>query len=277
MKEQPTQKLCECGCEQPTQRATRSDSRRGQIKGEPMRFLPGHNSLVKMSEVPARAMTGAEITKEDIAEMRSWGAATAAHRMDSRTREIEGYTKRSFIEMGMILNEMSDRKLFEHLGFSSFDRWLSDAAPVSRSGGYSAMKALREITEVPIEELQQMPRCNVVTLQKLSSGVRRDPEIIEAAKTKSEDDFLSKIEELHPDQHLEGGKKLHIKPSKSARKTIDEAFAAACWSYEVEGREAALEAICAYFMQGRCEREGYSRLSNQVAYETAQLQGKVPA
>lgn len=36
-------KLCECGCGQPTNIAPKNSKRRGQIKGQPMRFLPGHH------------------------------------------------------------------------------------------------------------------------------------------------------------------------------------------------------------------------------------------
>jgi hypothetical protein len=36
--------LCECGCGQPTPIAKRTRSLRGQVKGEPLRFINGHNS-----------------------------------------------------------------------------------------------------------------------------------------------------------------------------------------------------------------------------------------
>lgn len=35
---------CHCGCGQPTPLATRNEYRRGHIKGQPVAFLPGHNS-----------------------------------------------------------------------------------------------------------------------------------------------------------------------------------------------------------------------------------------
>lgn len=36
-------KLCECGCGKPTNLATKTDSKRGYVKGEPFRFLPQHH------------------------------------------------------------------------------------------------------------------------------------------------------------------------------------------------------------------------------------------
>ena len=47
-------KLCECGCGRPTPIATRNRYQRGQVKGEPLRFISGHNS------VPIPPMRGAE-------------------------------------------------------------------------------------------------------------------------------------------------------------------------------------------------------------------------
>lgn len=37
-------KLCECGCGQPTNRYTKNNYKRGQIKGEYARYLPSHYS-----------------------------------------------------------------------------------------------------------------------------------------------------------------------------------------------------------------------------------------
>jgi len=39
-------KLCECGCGNPTTIAKKTDQRRGDVKGQPMRFIRGHNSRV---------------------------------------------------------------------------------------------------------------------------------------------------------------------------------------------------------------------------------------
>lgn len=46
--------LCECGCGLPTPIATRTRSNRGQKKGEPLRFINGHNSRLFDSEEQAR-------------------------------------------------------------------------------------------------------------------------------------------------------------------------------------------------------------------------------
>ena len=37
-------KLCECGCGEPTPLAKRTSSRYGHVRGEPLRFINGHNA-----------------------------------------------------------------------------------------------------------------------------------------------------------------------------------------------------------------------------------------
>jgi hypothetical protein len=51
-------KLCECGCERPTPIATRNRYGRGQIKGQPLRFISGHNN-----RVPPPARQGEESSR----------------------------------------------------------------------------------------------------------------------------------------------------------------------------------------------------------------------
>lgn len=39
--------FCECGCGAATRPARQSDSKRGYVKGQPYRFVPGHNQRLK--------------------------------------------------------------------------------------------------------------------------------------------------------------------------------------------------------------------------------------
>ena len=50
----PTVALCECGCGVQTPIATRTRNKRGQKKGEPLRFINGHNSRLLTSEEQSR-------------------------------------------------------------------------------------------------------------------------------------------------------------------------------------------------------------------------------
>lgn len=44
---EPTVKLCECGCGQPAPLARQNEAKRGYIKGEPTRFVQGHHNKVR--------------------------------------------------------------------------------------------------------------------------------------------------------------------------------------------------------------------------------------
>lgn len=49
---------CECGCGQPTRIATRNDRSKGHVKGQPFRFMAGHNlrrDRAAQTEPPAEA------------------------------------------------------------------------------------------------------------------------------------------------------------------------------------------------------------------------------
>lgn len=276
---------CACGCGHETAIATRTDSRRGQVKGQPMRFLPGHNSLVPANQMlPATAAPqSAEIDELRIMGLRNLPDADAAAVFDARLRELERQYKRSFVERGFILLEVQERELWRHIvnpetgeAYSSFERWVVGAAPQSRSDCFAAMKAVRELRDVPAQELLQVPRCNVKVLQHLSPALRRKPEVIDAAKKKSERDFVAQIEKEHPEQHIESKRPMNLKPERTARQTIDRGIEVAMWAYGVSTREDALECALLYFLQGDCEKEEYSELSNERAWETAKARGEIP-
>ena len=44
--------LCECGCGEPAPIATKTDRRDGSVKGQPKRFLPGHNGRTRKPPAP---------------------------------------------------------------------------------------------------------------------------------------------------------------------------------------------------------------------------------
>lgn len=45
-----SEKLCDCGCQNPVPLANRNDKRRGHIKGEPVKFIHGHNLKTGLEE-----------------------------------------------------------------------------------------------------------------------------------------------------------------------------------------------------------------------------------
>ncbi len=69
------QKLCECGCGEPTPLAKKTNTAAGLVIGQPVRFLPGHNMRVKNRGIPesdtSNKVKDPEGKPESQAEMKS--------------------------------------------------------------------------------------------------------------------------------------------------------------------------------------------------------------
>jgi len=281
--------LCKCGCGQKAIIATKTDARRGPKKGEYLDYIPGHKvakkgkSEVKVDILIPTAKTPEEIDDKAIETIRQWSDEDAAVFLNERMRWLEKHNKGIFIECGLISLEMDRRKLFERINdkdgnpYTSLDRWLAEAAPFSRSGAYASMKALKQLSDVSIGDLREMPQCNVKILAKLSSKTRKKTleiegkklPIIEAAKIVSEKQFLDHIEEQHPDQHIEGKRAMNLKPDKSVREVIDHAIEVAQWALPEEAgqtREETLDFICNFFLDSPCDMEGKENDTFRTAY-----------
>lgn len=50
-------KLCECGCGLPAPIATRTDPRRGHVKGQPLRFITGHRARTQFPSLAKRFLS----------------------------------------------------------------------------------------------------------------------------------------------------------------------------------------------------------------------------
>lgn len=282
-------KLCECNCGEATPIAAKTDRRKGHVKGEPMRFIPGHyGRTLRKGNAVQRCTDPAdkEITEGDIVVLRKVDDVQAADIYDARLIALERGAKRSFIEMGMICLEVTKRELWrrivapdwidaqgrEHHNeyFRSVDAWIADRLGVSRTSAYNAMKVLE--TSVSVDDLREMPRRNAVRLSRLSTKVQKDPKIIAAAKG-SEKGFVEVIQKRHPDQHEEPRRAVMATLEDSSRSAMDACFEVVRWAYDVETRQDVLENLFAYFMDGKCEREGFTNWTNREAFEAATKRG----
>jgi hypothetical protein len=211
-----------------------------------------------------------ELTEREIAALRKVDDQRAAEAYDARARALERQQRRAFVEVGLILLEMSNRKLWAKLAdpttgapFHSFEAWVMSVAGVSRRTAFSALKTVKGLGEVSYEDLRLMPRCNAVRLSGLSVSVQCNPEIISAAQTDTEADFVTLVQTLYPDQHLEATRTMLLRPSQGVATLLEDCFRSVAWVYGVEDREGALEALAAYYMGGFCEREGYTDKTNE--------------
>ena len=130
--------------------------------------------------------------------------------------------------IGMMCRDVRDREIFRHRidpatdqPIGSFSRWMSCAAPRGRSTAFQYMREVTELADVPDTHLAAVLPENVSTLCKLSTGVRNDPAILEAAKTQDARTFVRTVQETHPDQHLESEADMRFKQPQSAADFID--------------------------------------------------------
>ena len=85
--------------------------------------------------------------------------------------------------------------------------------PASWSYIRDALRAVKELREVPFSDLLEIKRCNLEQLKKVSSGVRLLPEVVRAAKSMPEKQFVEKLNREH-DQHLETSRPVVMAPGE---------------------------------------------------------------
>lgn len=257
---------CECRsqCGRFTAYATKTDARRGHVKGQPMRLIPGHNaSNVGLMAAP-------ELDELTIMRTRVLSDGEAAVILDAHLRGLEMAYKRSFVQRGLILLEMEERGLWSLLSdaetgqaYASLEKWIVAAATHSRSDCFAALKAVKELRDVPTEKLLDMPRVNVVVLQSLSKSVRKRPEVIKAAQSMSNREFLKEIEAKHPHEHIEERRTIHLSPVKSAKTVIDLGIQMGMVLEDVKTREDVLEIWAIDYVE--CNKEAYARVMKERA------------
>ena len=201
------------------------------------------------------------VTESTLLQLRSLPDETAATFLDNRLRVLEAQWRRSFYERGVILHEVKQRLLWRFVNdcggvpYTSFDRWLLEAAPQSRSDCYAALKVVEELRDIPRHELESVPRCNLHILQALSSNIRQNSEVLHWASTTSQKDFVARIEYAFPDQHIESRRMIHLNPTTSLNAVMQQGIELAKRVEQVTTREEAIEAIFMEYIHAHQEAE----------------------
>jgi hypothetical protein len=177
-------------------------------------------------------------------------AQERAEAHDSRVREINRIVRESWSELAAICIQVRDRqewKLLQCLTldierpFSSFDDWLLDAAPVCRATAYKGMGILSVLAkDLAPEEIAgiEIGNASILAYEVSSPSVRRDPEVIEAAKSGRHSKKLRDVVmQKYPNQHLENIVEKKLVFSRSAWEKIEAAYDA----YRLIDEKARLE------------------------------------
>lgn len=155
----------------------------------------------------------------------------AAEQLDKRMKALDVVDRIyqvSFVERGIIAQEFQRRALWKHLEdpdtgtpFANMDAWMSCSEFMGcRRTNYEAKRVVTMLEDVPTAKLIDIPKASLHTLAQLSTAVRNQPDILEAAKTMTPEKFVEKVEREQPMQHIESRAPLVLRPGRSDRKAI---------------------------------------------------------
>lgn len=175
----------------------------------------------------------------------------AAVALDTRLaafEKIEEIYERSYGERLIIVRQFETRQLWQHLAdpdtglpFPNLTAWLSCSRFLGcRRVNFEAKRDAGMLADVPPEKLIDVPKSNIKLLTQLSTQVRNDPTVLDAAKTLPREALEEKLEREHPHQHIESRRPLRFTLGRSQAKTVEEAITWAL-EHDIAGtREEAL-------------------------------------
>jgi hypothetical protein len=215
-----------------------------------------------------RNMTAFEIvTIPDLADLMGFTDEMAAEALNARMGAWVGLDRlqeRSFVERGIIIREFERRQLWKHLidpdtglPFPHLTAWLScDNFLGCRRTNFEAKRTLAMLEDVPPAKLIDIPKGNLHTLTQLSTAVRNQPDVLEAARTMQPEAFEEKVERDHPQQHIEARRPLRFSPGRAGAKIVEEMIAYAL-EHDVAGSrdEALVRAAETALNEWRLEEE----------------------
>jgi hypothetical protein len=194
------------------------------------------------------------VTPDRMAVILRMGNVSAEFALFDRLRYLDRTTKLAYSEIGYISLTVQAYQLHEHRTDlqtgkpCSFTRWIRLAAPWGYSQAFAAMRDVEELKDIPAEHLAEIPQSNFPILRQLSTAVRVEPQVIEAAKSKTSKAFVEQIRKDYPEQHLETRKTLRFTVDESLAAKVEEAIAQAM-ERGATTRSEALEQICAEAME----------------------------
>lgn len=184
-----------------------------------------------MTAIQVHIRTPFEIVSTNLETLIALPDPEAAERLTERIMAwnmVDELHKHSYVERGLIAVQFETKKLWQYTidpetgeHFPNFSAWMSCPEILGcRRTNFEAKKDLLLLSDVPTAKLIDVPKENIKVLTQLSTAVRNDPGILEAAKGPA-DKFLEKVEKEQPLQHIESRRPLLLKPGRSDRKAID--------------------------------------------------------
>lgn len=171
----------------------------------------------------------------------------------ARLNDYDEEERLRYAQIGLMVLAVHKRQLWQHRidkadGFPcrSLSRWIRIACPYAYSTVYAALRDVQELADVPAEELSKIPQSNFRTLRSLSTAVRRDPKVLEAAKGKTEG-LVAHVKANYPMQHIEAETVFRVPLNETQMADVEGALAKAM-ARGCESRSQALWMIAVDFI-----------------------------
>ena len=162
--------------------------------------------------------------------------------------------KTVFALRGMAMLLIEERELYrfqvdQEVGdyYVSFDKFLKDICPNSWGYCRDALRAVKELKDMRFEDLLQIKRSNIEQLKKVSSSVRLLPDVVQAAKSLPEKDFVAKLNNQHA-QHLDVKQPIAMAPAEDCDE-FETAIALAMVCEHCSCRAEAIKAVAISYIQ----------------------------
>jgi hypothetical protein len=235
-----------------------------------------------MTILQVRTRTLFEIVSTNLSDMIALPDPEAAEALNTRMAaldQIHRIHERSYAERGIIAREFETRHLWAHLidpetgiSFPHLTAWLSCSDFLGcRRTNFEAKADMKELSDVPADKLIDVTKDNIKVLKLLSTSVRNQPDVLEAAKSMPQNEFLAKVEKEHPTQHLEVRRFLRFKPGRSGAKIVEEAIA---WALEHDIAGSRDEALVRMAETALDEWKFYGDLKAMPAEEQQEGRGQ---
>jgi hypothetical protein len=173
---------------------------------------------------------------DDLLALPDADAAESLNAWMGALRRVEEVCAVSYGHRLVIIRHFEERSLWQHLTdpetelvFPTLTSWLSSGFIGCRRVNMEAHRDAQRLSDVPASHLLSVPKDNLKVLTQLSTAVRNQADVLEAARTMDRDAFEQKVEFEHPMQHLERRTPMKFSPGRSWAKTIEEAIT---WALE---------------------------------------------
>ena len=167
-----------------------------------------------------------------------------------------------YAALGLMALAVEKRMLWRYVpGCTSFATWVRCCAPKGYSTVYSALRDCEALADVPAADLAQIPHESFPAMKHLSTGVRKLPEVLNAAKA-GRDALVQHIQKHHTDQHIEATEDLRLHPTEGQKAEILAAIAEAIQCGDAGTKE---EAVFMWAINYRQDRLGANALHGEAS------------